>query len=73
MNEKKQLIRVVKNKESEIFIDLSGKKNGRGAYLCNDVKCFQKAKKSRAIERAFAQKIDEIIYNQMEEEILKNE
>lgn len=45
--DKRMLIRVVKNKEGEISIDLTGKANGRGAYICKDMTCFDKAKKEK--------------------------
>lgn len=70
MLDKQTLIRVVKNKEGEINIDLTSKAQGRGAYLCNNLECFDKAQKSRAVERAFKQKIDIEIYNVMREQIL---
>ncbi|WP_459128768.1 RNase P modulator RnpM [Guggenheimella bovis] len=60
--EKRQLIRVVRNKEGEVFLDLTGKQNGRGAYLCKNVECFEKALKRKAIERALEVTLsDEII------------
>ena len=49
---KKELIRVIRTPEETVEIDRTGKKNGRGAYLCDNVECFQKAKKSHAIERS---------------------
>lgn len=70
MFDKRSLIRVVKSPEGEISIDLTGKKNGRGAYICNNAECLKKAKKRKSIERAFSMKIDDEIYAQMEEEIL---
>lgn len=70
MFDKRSLIRVVKSPEGEISIDLTGKKNGRGAYICNSTECLKKAKKRKSIERAFSMKIDESVYDEMEEEIL---
>ncbi|WP_071027384.1 RNase P modulator RnpM [Peptoniphilus raoultii] len=66
---KKELIRVVKNKEEEIFIDLSGKANGRGAYLCKSKDCLEKAIKSKALNRAFSTEIDEETYEKLKESI----
>lgn len=66
---KKELVRVVKNNTGEISLDLSGKKPGRGAYVCPNVNCLKKARKSRRIERAFSCQIPEEIYNAMEEEM----
>lgn len=73
MKSKKELVRVVKNKEGEISLDLTGKKAGRGAYICPNFDCFQKARKSRGLERALSCKIPEEVYNQMEEELKANE
>lgn len=70
MKPKKELVRVVKSPEGEISIDLTGKKNGRGAYICNSTECLKKAKKRKSIERAFSMKIDDSVYDEMEEEIL---
>lgn len=67
--DKRSLIRVVKNKENEFDVDFSGKKPGRGAYICNSKECFLKAKKSRQFERAFSSKIPEDIYRKLEGEI----
>lgn len=66
---KKELIRVVKNKEEEIFIDLNGKANGRGAYLCKSKDCLEKAIKSKALNRAFSTEIDEETYEKLKESI----
>jgi hypothetical protein len=62
---KKELIRVVKNKEGEIFIDLKGKANGRGAYICRNVSCYEKAYKSKRLNRTFECEISQEIYDQM--------
>ena len=70
MKDKKDLVRVVKTKEGEISLDLTYKKNGRGAYVCNDIECLRKAKKARRFEKSFACKIPDEIYDQMENEIL---
>jgi len=70
---KKGLIRVVKNKDGEIFIDSTGKQAGRGAYICNDLACFEKARKSKAFERAFKSAVSEKIYDSLEKAIGENE
>ncbi len=49
---KKELLRVVRTTDSEILIDRTGRKNGRGAYLCGKIECFEKAVKTRALDRA---------------------
>lgn len=69
---KRDLIRVVKSPEGEISLDLTGKKSGRGAYICNNIECLQNARKARKFERSFACQIDSEIYDAMEKE-LKNE
>ncbi len=66
MKIKKDLIRVVRTTDFDFEIDLSGKKNGRGAYLCHDKECFAKARKSRALERSFKTKISEEVYDLLE-------
>ena len=62
---KKELIRVVKNKEGEIFIDKTGKSEGRGAYICDSVECFEKIVKNKRIEKVLEVKISDEIYNNL--------
>ena len=66
MKDKKALIRVVKTPESEIVLDITGKKSGRGAYVCPDAECLKKARKSRALERAFELSIPDPVYDALE-------
>lgn len=73
MKPKKELIRVVKNKENEISIDLHGKKPGRGAYICRDIECLEKAVKTKRLERNLETKISEEIYDKLKEEIVNAE
>ncbi|KAB3536943.1 YlxR family protein [Alkaliphilus pronyensis] len=73
MKPKKQLIRVVKNKEGEIKVDLTGKAHGRGAYICFDKECFKKAKKTKALNRAFECNIIDEVYEKLIMEIDKGE
>lgn len=73
MKPKKELIRVVKNKENEISIDLHGKKPGRGAYICRDIQCLEKAVKAKRLERNLECKISDEIYDKLKEEILNAE
>ena len=73
MKPKRELIRVVKSKEGDISLDLTGKKSGRGAYICKSVECFEKARKARKFERSFSCMIGEDIYNSMEGELGENE
>lgn len=62
---KKELIRVVRNKEGDIFIDLKGKANGRGAYICKKIDCYEKAFKTKRLNKAFECEISEEIYTDM--------
>lgn len=73
MKPKRELIRVVKSKEGDISLDLTGKKSGRGAYICKSVECFEKARKARKFERSFSCMISEDIYNSMGGELRENE
>lgn len=68
--DKKELIRVVKNKENEISIDKEGKKAGRGAYICDNIECLEKVIKTKRLERIFDMKISEEIYNNLRGVIL---
>ncbi len=63
--DKKDLIRIVKNKENEISIDRTGKKEGRGAYLCDDIQCLEKVIKSKRLERVLDTKISNEIYENL--------
>ncbi|MBE6837590.1 MAG: YlxR family protein [Ruminococcus sp.] len=69
MKPKKELVRAVKSKEGEISLDLTGKKSGRGAYICKDMECFKKARKARRFEKEFSCKIEDGIYDMMEKEL----
>ena len=60
--DKKELIRIVKNKNNEISVDRTGKKEGRGAYICDDVNCLDKLIKSKRLERVFEMSISDEIY-----------
>lgn len=62
---KKELIRIVKNKEGQIFIDRTGKANGRGAYICDNIECLEKAIKTKRLERTFETNIDAKIYEEL--------
>ena len=66
MKPKKELIRVVKSPEGEISLDFKGKKPGRGAYVCPDEACLKKARKSKALERTFAQAMPDGVYDALE-------
>ncbi len=73
MKSKKELIRVVRTPEEEILIDLTGKKSGRGAYLCGDVSCFRLARKTRALDRALKAGVSEDIYEQLAQDFIRVE
>ena len=73
MKPKKELIRVVRSPEGEISIDLRGKKPGRGAYICRNSTCMEKAKKNRVLERTFSQKIQDEIYEKLINEMNEGE
>lgn len=66
---KKELVRIVKSKEGEIAVDLTGKANGRGAYICRDSECLKKAIKSKRVERALETQIPDEVYERLIEEI----
>lgn len=63
--DKKDFIRIVKNKENQISIDKTGKLEGRGAYICDDIKCLEKVIKSKRLEKVFDMKISEEIYENL--------
>lgn len=69
MRDKKELIRVVKSPEGDIALDATGKKSGRGAYVCPNGECLKKARKSRALERAFDTAIPPEVYEALEKEM----
>lgn len=73
MKPKKELIRVVKSKDGEISLDLTGKKNGRGVYVCRSVECLKKARKARRFEKEFECKIPDEVYDMMESELSEAE
>jgi len=69
MKDKRALIRVVRPPEGEISLDFRGRMPGRGAYLCPDAACLKKARKARALERAFSAAIPPEVYDALEEEM----
>lgn len=70
---KKELIRIVKNKEGEISLDKTGKKQGRGAYICGNIDCLEKAIKTKRMEREFEAEISEEIYALLRRDINQDE
>ena len=71
--DKKDLIRIVKNKENEIIIDKTGKQEGRGAYICNNIECLNKVIKTNRIGKALKSNIDQKIYEDIRGVIIGNE
>ena len=70
---KKELLRVVRSPEGEISLDFTGKKSGRGAYICWDVHCLKKARKSKRIDRSLECTVPEEVYDRMEQELAEHE
>ena len=73
MKPKKELVRVVRSAEGEISLDLTGRKSGRGAYVCPNLDCLKKALKTRRIERSLDCKIPDELYDAMEREMESHE
>lgn len=67
--EKKSMIRIIKTSENEILLDETGKKNGRGAYICKTVECLKKAMKNRGLERSLKVQIPSEVYDTLKEEM----
>lgn len=72
MKPKKELIRVVRNQEGLVSVDLTGKANGRGCYICPKQECFNKAVKAKRMQSALETEIDETIINAILEKIIDN-
>ena len=73
MKPKKELVRIVKDPEGAISLDRTGKKAGRGAYICPDEACLLAARKARRLEKAFSCQIPDAVYGQLEEELQTND
>ena len=69
MKSKKEMIRVIKTAEDQILLDATGRKNGRGAYLCPSMECFKKAVMGRGLERSFKMAITREVYETLEKEM----
>ena len=67
---KKELIRVVRTPEGEIVLDLTGKKSGRGAYICKSASCLKKARKAKRLDSALECSIPDEVYDKLEEELI---
>lgn len=68
MKQKKEMMRIVKTPEGPIVLDITGKKNGRGAYLCMNADCLKKAEKNKGLERSFKMSILAEVYAELEKE-----
>ena len=68
MRSKKEMMRILKTAEEQICLDVTGKKNGRGAYLCKQEECLKKARKNKGLERSFKMSIPNEVYEQLEAE-----
>lgn len=73
MKPKTELVRVVRSPEGELSMDLTGRKAGRGAYVCRSIDCLRVARKARRLERSFACAIPAEIYDRLEEEMMEGE
>ena len=62
---KKELVRIVKNNEGQIYLDKTGKANGRGAYICDSIECLEKVIKSKRLEKVLESGISEEVYNNL--------
>ena len=71
MKSKKELLRVIKTPEEEIVLDVTGRKNGRGAYICASMECLKIAQKKRGLERSLKISIPEEVYESLEQEMSK--
>ena len=69
MKAKKELLRVLRTEEGEFVLDTTGRKNGRGAYVCVSRECFEKAVKNKGLERSFKQIIPKEVYERLEKEM----
>ena len=69
MKSKKEMMRILRTTENEIVLDTTGRKNGRGAYLCKNPECLRKAIKSRGLERSFKMAIPQEVYDRLEKEM----
>ena len=69
MKNKKEMIRVIKTREGTFMLDATGKKNGRGAYVCPSEECLQLARKNKGLERSFKQAIPAEVYESLEKDM----
>ncbi len=73
MKDKRELIRIIKTPEGDIVLDVTGKKNGRGAYICPDSQCLLKVIKTKGLDRSFKMSILDTVYGALKEELKQYE
>lgn len=73
MKSKKEMLRILKTAEGDIILDTTGKKNGRGAYLCHSADCIKKAGRNKGLERSLKVRIPDEIYGRLEKEFYESE
>lgn len=69
MKEKSALLRIVKQSDGTVSLDPTGKKNGRGAYICKNISCLQKAIKAKKLEKAFSMQLPDEVYSRLQKEL----
>ncbi|MEF9958433.1 MAG: YlxR family protein [Niameybacter sp.] len=73
MKDKREMIRIVRDSEGNFSLDFTGKKPGRGAYICKNINCLTQAEKNKGLERSYKMSVDKQIYNQLKSEFEANE
>lgn len=73
MKPKKELIRIVRDKEGGVSVDFTGKKAGRGAYICRDSACLEKARKGKRLEKAFEAPVSQEVYDMLKQQLEGND
>ena len=73
MKDKKEMIRAIRNDEGKLELDMTVRKNGRGAYICNDIECLREARKNKGLERSFKMPVPPEVYEQIEKEFIESE
>ena len=71
MKSKKEMLRIIRTAEGEVFLDVTGKKNGRGAYICKDAGCLEKGRKKKALDRSLKIEISDEVYESLKGELDK--
>ena len=71
VKDKRELLRIVRDKDGNISVDKTGKSAGRGAYICKDAECFKKVRKQKVLNRVFGQEVSDTVYDAVEEAIIE--